>query len=192
MSYRFHLIKVYELDAEAIIAEGVVCLLPLVPLMRDGLRWTEQADRLLCESALPQADKVDMLTVLAIMSGLVSRSLSAQLLAKRMDIMVESYAYQLIKEEGLHEGLEKGLEKGRQEGLEKGLQEGLEKGLQEGLRTGLLEAIAFGLHIRFGAAGLRLLPEIATIEDPALLRAVLEHLKVTQNLEELRAIYRPG
>lgn len=84
--------------------------------------------------------------------------------------MMQSYFYELVKEEGLQEG--------RQEGL------------QEGIRQGALDAIAFGLDLRFGVEGLRLLPEIATIASLPLLRAVQERLKTAQTPEELRRIYR--
>lgn len=147
--FQFHLIKVYELDAAAVIAEGALCLLPLVPLMRDGERLTEQADRLLYAGDLPPGDKSDLLTILAILSGLVSRSLAQTLLDKRREIMITSYAYELIKQEGLEEGLEQGLKQGLEQGLERGRQEGL----AEGLRIGLLQAIGLVLDMRFGAAG---------------------------------------
>ena len=84
--------------------------------------------------------------------------------------MIQSYFYELVKEEGL--------------------QEGRREGLQQGIRQGVLDAIAFGLDLRFGAEGLRLLPEIATLPSLSLLRAVQEHLKTAQTPEELRRIYR--
>jgi len=55
-----------------------------------------------------------------------------------------------------------------------------------------LDAIAFGLDLRFGAAGLRLLPEITELQNVGLLRAIQERLKTAQTPEELREIYRDG
>jgi predicted transposase YdaD len=202
VSFRFRLLKVYELEAEAVVAEGALCLLPLLPLMRDGLRWAEQADRMLYASDLPPSEKSDLLTILAIMSGLVSRELATALVNKRRDIMITSYTYELIKQEGLQEGLERGLKEGLQEGLERGLKEGLERGLKEGLergrqeglaeglRTGLLQAIGLGLDMRFGPAGVQLLPEIAAITDVGVLQQIFEQLRTVSSPDELRAIYR--
>ena len=81
--------------------------------------------------------KADMLTSMAILSGLVSPELPARLIARRKDIMIESAAYDIIKKEGYAEGRTAGHE----EGLQKGLEQGLERGLEQGLQKGRDEAI---------------------------------------------------
>ena len=78
-----------------------------------------------------------------------------------------------------------------QQWLEEGRAEGREVGLREGLREGLLQGIEFGLELRFGAAGLALLPEIYSISNVNVLRAIQEGLKHIDNLEDLQRIYRP-
>jgi predicted transposase YdaD len=176
VSYHYRLVRVYELDAAAMIEEAVICLLPFVPLMRGGVELTPTADRLLCDSSLSRTDKAEMLTTMAILAGLVSESLPQELVARRRDLMIESVTYDLIKQEGILVGLEKG----RQEGL------------QRGIREGLLDAIALGLDLRFGALGLRLLPEIAGIQDVALLRAIAQGLRSAPSPEDVRLIYRTG
>jgi hypothetical protein len=52
------------------------------------------------------------------------------------------------------------------------------------------EGIELGLQLKFGAPGLRLLPEIRKIEDTDVLHALLEGLKTVDTLDELRLIYR--
>ncbi len=76
-------------------------------------------------------------------------------------------------------------------GREEGLTEGLAKGRTEGLTKG----IEVALELKFGEAGLRLMPEILAIEDQAKLEAVLHALRTTAGPEELRRVWtgrRPG
>ena len=112
VSYHYRLIKVYDLDAAAVVAGPTICLLPFVPLMRGGLALTAEADRLIYAIDLPRGDKADMLTGMAILSGLVSGELAARLVGQRRDIMIESVAYELIKQEGRQEGRQEGLHQG--------------------------------------------------------------------------------
>ena len=70
------------------------------------------------------------------------------------------------------------------------MQQGEQRGEQRGLRQGLFDGITLGLELRWGADGLRLLPEIGRIEDVYLLRAIHEGLKRVNTPEELRQIYR--
>lgn len=65
----------------------------------------------------------------------------------------------------------------------------VERGKQEGERTGLLTAIELGLELKFGAAGLTLLPAISQLTDLRLLRTPDEGSKTAQTLAELRSLY---
>ncbi|MGH2544118.1 MAG: Rpn family recombination-promoting nuclease/putative transposase [Ardenticatenaceae bacterium] len=64
------------------------------------------------------------------------------------------------------------------------------QGLEQGRREGLLAGIQLGLELRFGAEGLRLLPEIATIEEVGVLRAIHAALKTAGHPDDLRRLYR--
>ncbi|BAZ31597.1 hypothetical protein NIES4074_40700 [Cylindrospermum sp. NIES-4074] len=81
--------------------------------------------------------------------------------------------------------------RGIQKGLEQGLIEGLEQGLTEGLEQGLIEGIELALELKFGDAGLTLIPEISQIKNIEKLRAIKLGLKTVQTIEELRAMYQP-
>lgn len=74
-------------------------------------------------------------------------------------------------------------------GFRKGVQQGIQQGVQQGVRQGLLSGIKVGLKLRFGAEGLRLLPEIHKIEDVDVLQAIQEGLETVETVEELRRIY---
>ena len=115
--YHYRVVKVYEADAREVLERGPVCLLPLVPLMREGESLAQDADRRIYESNLPRPVKADMLTILTLLSGVVSKDLAKALLYRRRDIMIESPAYELIKREGIEEGLREGLLRARREDI---------------------------------------------------------------------------
>jgi flagellar biosynthesis/type III secretory pathway protein FliH len=102
----------------------------------------------------------------------------------RRDIMRESIAYDLIKEEGLKEGLQQGLEKGFQQGLEKGLKQGLEKGMLEEARETVLE----GLVERFKVIPGDMEKAIGSIESRILLRELHRAIFRAKNLEQFRKL----
>ena len=68
----------------------------------------------------------------------------------------------------------------------------IEQGIQQGRREGLLTGIELGLELKFGEAGLCLLPEIYKIQDADVLRAIYEGLKTMTAVDALRRIYQPA
>ncbi len=66
---------------------------------------------------------------------------------------------------------------------------GREKGLAQGLREGRLEGIRPALKLKFGEAGLQLMPEIAKIEDPGILEKVVQAIETAASPEHLRQIW---
>lgn len=65
---------------------------------------------------------------------------------------------------------------------------GIEKGIQQGRREGVLEAIEFGLSLKFGAMGLRILQSVQDIDDLGRLEAIKEALKVSDDFEEIERL----
>ncbi len=164
--FRYRVVRVYEQDAWETVQHGPLCLLPLTPLMRGGEEAVDEADRRLYESHLVREVKADMLTIMALLAGLVSKELPRLLLERRRDIMVESFAYELIKEEGVREGR------------------------KEGLREGLLEGIELGLELKFGVEGLQVMPDVRRIEDVAVLETLHQALRQVGSVEEFERLMR--
>ena len=184
VDFRFGLVKLYELDAVKYL-DLPECLLGFIPLMKNGEKYVEEAERRVYESGLSRMARADILTGMAILGGLKSRDLPRLLIEKRRDIMIESHAYEIIKNEGYAEGVQQGM----QQGIEKGMQQGIEQGMQQGMQQGMLAAIKLGLELRFGAEGLKLFPEIKKIHDVDMLEVLSEAIKVVKDLDEFRAIY---
>ncbi len=112
--------RIYEISAREFLEKGPLCLLPFLPLMKEGEKFVDKADKRIYEAEVSRSVKGELLTGLAIFSGLISKEIALNLSKKRRDIMIESYAYEIIKEEGLKEGFLKGKEEGLKEGLLKG------------------------------------------------------------------------
>jgi hypothetical protein len=60
-----------------------------------------------------------------------------------------------------------------------------------GLQKGLLRGIELCLKIKFGAAGLELLPEIRQLGDVSKLEAVLPAIETAASPEEVRRVWAP-
>jgi len=132
VDYRYRLVRLYEMDAREVLDSGPECLFPFIPLMKRGSELVDEAERAIYDSSGSRAFKSDLLTGMAILGGLVSRDISAKLIKRRRDIMIESAAYDIIRQEGYEEGMVAGMQKGIQEGIQKGIQEGMQEGMQKG------------------------------------------------------------
>jgi len=76
-------------------------------------------------------------------------------------------------------------------GIQKGIEQGLQQSRVEGRVEGLLVGIKLMLEMKFGADGLRLLPEIQQIQEPAAIEAVHAAIKDVPTQDELRRVYAP-
>jgi hypothetical protein len=108
VDFRYHLIKLYEMDAKEAIDQWPTCLLPFIPLMKNGLDFTRKAEDVIYDAPIPSDRKADMLTSMTILSDLVSDRLPLEILSRRRDMMIESAGYHLIKQDGILEGIQQG------------------------------------------------------------------------------------
>lgn len=113
LSFRFRLIRVYDFPAAEFVGHADVHLLPFVPVMKDGEKQVWEAERRIYNSPLPSVEKADLLSALTIFAGFKGQDLARQLVERRRDLMIESYAYDIIKEEGLKEGIQIGIQQER-------------------------------------------------------------------------------
>jgi hypothetical protein len=61
-----------------------------------------------------------------------------------------------------------------------------------GRRWGMCRGIETLLHMRFGAEGLKLMPEIREIHEEEKLEAILKSLEAGGSLEDVRRVWLPG
>jgi hypothetical protein len=60
-----------------------------------------------------------------------------------------------------------------------------------GRREGLLKGIEMGLELRFGAAGLQLVSDVARQADLAVLEKVFRSIRAAKTADEVRALLPP-
>lgn len=65
----------------------------------------------------------------------------------------------------------------------------MQKGREEGWREGLLDGIALALEIKFGRAGLALLPEVRRIDDLAILEKVQGAIRTADTPDDVRRAF---
>ena len=109
---QYRVIRLSELDGQAIIDGGYTGLLPFAPLMqppggRPGKQWLQQCVQRAETLPMAAATKANFLTDLAIMSGLVYDYQTIQRIIPE-DIMYESSVIQHFAEQGIEQGREQG------------------------------------------------------------------------------------
>jgi len=109
ITLRYRLIKIWQMKSEEVLEKGDIWLYPFIPAMKGEDDDIFRAEKEIYRSNLGRGDKADLLTALTIFSGFRGEEIVKKLLAKRRDIMIESPAYEIIKEEGMREGLQQGM-----------------------------------------------------------------------------------
>jgi len=163
---RYELVRMWEVEGRELLEMRDLYLLPLVGAARSEEEEIFEAERLIYESELEREVKADLLTILAIFSGLKSKDMVERLILRRRDIMIESAAYDIIKEEGFKEGLKKGLE----------------EGALETARRMVLEV----LQERFGVVPRSMMERVREIDNDGVLNVLIRQAVRCESLEEFR------
>ncbi|PIP46099.1 MAG: hypothetical protein COZ70_13630 [Deltaproteobacteria bacterium CG_4_8_14_3_um_filter_51_11] len=172
ITYRFRVVRIADMDAKEVIERGQVCLNPFVPLMRGGRALFDEAEEALYFSDLGRSQKSDLLTGMALLSGLIAGDLPKRLLERRRDIIMESVAYEIIKNEGI------------QYGIQQGIQQGMVKEAQEML----IEAAS----ARFGTLPSELENAISLINSRASLKDLMRKLMKAESLDGFAELVPKG
>lgn len=160
VSFRYNLIKMWELKAEEVLQKDELWLYPFVPVMESEEKDIFNAEEKIYSSSLETRDKADLLTALSIFSGFKGEKIVRSLLKRRRDIMIESPAYDIIKEEGL--------------------QQGLQQGMLEDAREMVLDALSF----KFGVIPVELVQKMKRIEEREIFKQLLRVAMSSETLDE--------
>lgn len=88
--------------------------------------------------------------------------------------------------------MEQGRIEGKVEGKREGAIEGRREGKIEGIHKNVLESIEILLELKFGVAGLALLPDIQQIDNINTLRLIQKSMRIVTSIDEVRALYQPN
>jgi len=165
LAFRYNVVRLWEKKAIEYLDE--MWLYPFVPLMDGGEKILEEMEnKIYKDQEISIEKKGDLLTAMAIFTGLKDKDLAVQLIRRRRDIMIQSIAYDIIKEEGKVEGKVEGKIEGKIEGL--------------------YEAISLGLEIKFGIDSLVLMEKVQKINSIEKLEEIKEAIRVARKVEEIK------
>jgi predicted transposase YdaD len=187
--------KLWEKATAELEHMGLVGLLPLLPLTREGAQ-REVVERTIT-SLMPVGEqpRQDLLTLTYGLASLAFENEADQQWLKRRfemlyDMLRDTPAFQDIMKEGLEQGLERGREEGLEQGLERGREEGLEQGLERGRKEGHNEALRQALlaivQARFPSPRMirQAKGQAAIIDDPAVLQDLIVKVSLAESAEE--------
>jgi predicted transposase YdaD len=176
--WRFDVVRLWEIDAQSALQNGEAGPLALVPLLRGGDEPQAVLEAVRRLDALPRAESADaMSALLDFASQRYDRATFWNVLGK--DRVMESWLWQLGRDEGEARGRAEGEARGRAEGEAQGRAEGEAQGRAEGEAQGRAEGEAQAIrricvdlsrecHPRAAA---RVLPVIEACVQPETLRA---------------------
>jgi predicted transposase YdaD len=167
---RFHYrsIELGKLAAGELLQTGLVGLLPLLPLTKDGAR-REVVEEMI--SGLISAEKTESLWIgYALASRVLKDDLNwlKRRFAMLEDILRDTPVYQEV------------LAKGEEKGLEKGLKKGREEGKLEAQRQTLLDVV----QERFPAIARLAKRQTDAIQDPEVLRRLTVKISIVKTSQE--------
>jgi predicted transposase YdaD len=174
----YKVINLWEIDAQ-IAFDGVSCLLPFVPILKNG------GDEATIERALRVLRASEKLEQFEMLLGffatfVLDSPLVQSIMRLDMAVLQQSPWYQQILFEGQQIGEEIGERRGQQIGEE--------IGEQRGEQRGIVSAIELGLELKFGAEALQLMESISQISDLDQLKVIKDAIKIVHTLDEIRQL----
>ncbi len=186
--FNFFNIKLWELSTKELMEAGLIGLLPLLPLTREGSK--REVIEEVVTKLLQVEDKLlqkDMLTIAFTLSSLaLDVQEDKEWLFRRFkmlqDIIRDTEIYQYIMQEGIEKGREQGIEKGREQGIEKGREQERQKELER-LRQMLIAFVQarYTELVPFATAQAEQINNVEALNELTL------NVGLAQNLEEVRS-----
>ncbi len=172
IQFRFNLIKLWEENPQILLEADAIELYPFVPLMKNGKEYVFETERKLYNSRLKNKDKSNLLTALAVFTGMRNPSMAEALWERRRDMVVEeSSLYKTFLDEG----------------IERGREQGIELGWEKGHKDGYLKGIRLALELKFGTEGLDLYnSHLKDIDSIEVLESIEHALLTAEDINKIK------
>jgi predicted transposase YdaD len=189
LHFAYRVIKLWDLDPDAILGMESPGLCPYVPLMRGNpVELLVKSKERILEAPEDRVSLETKKELLAVLAGLATRVVVEREVLDRVvteiEAMGENYVFDRFFNRGREAGLREGVAKGREEGREKGREEGRVEGREEGALAEARENILRILRRRFGAAAVDLSHRLSRISSRSDLESLLEDAAVAGTLDE--------
>ena len=174
---QYKVIRLIEIDGQAILEAQPPGLLTLTPLMKrpkrmDANRWLGECVKAIKTADVAPEDLPNLLSILGIFSSLVYDPEQIR---------------QHIPEGIMHEFpiIQQFVEEAETKGLQRGIERGIEQGIEQGERKATIESILAFLGTRFHPNAVQILrPNLETIDDLPRLKELLLAAPYAENFEE--------
>jgi predicted transposase YdaD len=150
LTWRYEVIRLWEMEAEELLATGRVALLPLIGQTRisnPSAVLSEVLERVKNEPDTERRGRLLMAIGTLMEDKEVLAMLERMITVLEDELQLDTPFMQRLREareEGRKEGISCGREEGREEGLSLGREEGLSLGREEGLSLGLKQGFSLG------------------------------------------------
>ena len=176
---RYKVIRLIDIDGQAILEMQAPGLLPFAPLMKRpaGIsieQWVRECINAVAATSFDEQTQGDLFCALSLFGGIIYDPFLFKRLI-REERMQESKYYQLLRDEFIALGREQGLEQGREQGLE------------QGARESTIKNILTFLKNKFSAEEVNdLIPELQRITDLERLEQLLFAAPQVQSLDAFK------
>ena len=148
-------------------------------------------DILRFENELYQADKIPVRLIAATLI-ISNKMIDKERLKALWEEIKMLDIFEIAKEEGKKEGKKEGKEEGKKEGKKEGQKEGKEEGKKEGKILGTVETaremVMNALTERFNVEAFRISEQIKSLQNPDIIKALLNQAIRCRNLEEFETV----
>lgn len=181
INFEFKVIKIWELDADSIIKNKILGLLPFVPLIKKDSKFIKSTYNIIMDVKVDKEAKQNLLNCMVVFSTLIFKKEDI----KKMMIPIEKFE---------HTDFFQDLKKtAKDEGLKQGIKEGIKEGLREGLKEGAIKAkkdlLLKLLKIKFKKVSQEISKEIKHCNDVQLIESIIEKIFEINSIDEIKSFF---